>query len=130
MTGITASNPTTPEEIPGLVAAAFNRGSPDALLALYEPAAVVAIPPDGRQASGLDAIRRAVEPLFARVGSARIDLVDTLQTDDLAMTRAEWVLTGTDDDGVEVEMAGRGTVVSRRQPNGTWRVVFDDPVSA
>lgn len=121
--------PTTPEEIPGLVAAAFNRGSADALLALYEPGAVLAVPPDGKQVSGLDAIRQAVEPLFARVRSAKIDLVDALQTGDLAMTQAEWVLTGTDEDGAEVKMSGRGTVVSRLQPDGTWRVVFDDPVS-
>jgi ketosteroid isomerase-like protein len=70
-----------------------------------------------------------VEPLFGRVRTARIDLVATLRTGDLAMTHAEWVLTGTDEDGAEVVMSGRGTVVSRRQPDGTWRVVFDDPVN-
>jgi uncharacterized protein (TIGR02246 family) len=122
--------PASPEEIPRLVAAAFNRGSPDALLALYEPGAVLVVPPDGHQVSGLDAIRQAVEPLFGQIGAARIELVETLQAGDLAMTHAEWVLTGTDEDGAEVEMAGRGTVVSRRQPDGTWRVVFDDPVSS
>lgn len=122
--------PTTPDEIPGLVAAAFNGGSPAALLGLYEPGAVLTLPPDGQQVTGLDAIRQAVEPMFERVTSAKIDLVAVLQTGDLAMTHAEWTLTGTDEDGAPVEMSGLGTVVSRRQPDGTWRVVFDDPMSA
>jgi ketosteroid isomerase-like protein len=47
----------------------------------------------------------------------------------MAMTCAVWRLAGTDEDGAPVEMTGRGTVVSRRQADGTWRVVFDDPVT-
>jgi hypothetical protein len=29
-----------------------------------------------------------------------------------------------------VEKTGMGTVVSRRQPDGTWRIVFDYPLRA
>jgi ketosteroid isomerase-like protein len=38
-------------------------------------------------------------------------------------------VVGIDRDGKPVEMGGGGTLVSRRQPDGTWRIVLDDPLS-
>ena len=37
-----------------------------------------------------------------------------------------WSIVGTDG-GERVEMSGRGTIVSRRQPDGSWRIVLDNP---
>jgi ketosteroid isomerase-like protein len=60
--------------------------------------------------------------------SARIEVVGKLQADDLALTHARLnVVGGGDADRVEV--SGRGTIVSRRQPDGSWRIVLDNPLS-
>jgi uncharacterized protein (TIGR02246 family) len=118
----------TPEEIQALIAAAFNAGDLDAFLQLHEEDATVAVPPDGDRVSGREAIRAAVQPTFALRPTIRNEVVDKLQSDGLALIHARWNLAGTDD-GQLVEMSGRATVVSRRQPDGSWRIVLENPMS-
>jgi uncharacterized protein (TIGR02246 family) len=118
----------TPEEIQALIAAAFNAGDLDAFLQLHEEDATVVVPPDGDRVSGREAIRAAVQPTFALRPTIRNEVVDKLQSDGLALIHARWSLAGTDD-GQLVEMSGRATVVSRRQPDGSWRIVLENPMS-
>ena len=118
-----------PEEIHALVAAALSEGDADAFAALHEPTATIVVPPGGRRASGLDAIRAAIEPVLALRPVVRIEVVDKVQTDGLALTHGQWTLTGSGGDGELIEMSGRGTMVSRRQPDGSWRIVLDNPLS-
>jgi uncharacterized protein (TIGR02246 family) len=118
----------TPEEIQALIAAAFNAGDLDAFLQLHEEDATVVVPPDGDRVSGREAIRAAVQPTFALRPTIRNEVVDKLQSDGLALIHARWNLAGTDD-GQLVEMSGRAAVVSRRQPDGTWRIVLENPMS-
>ena len=100
----------SPEEIHALLAAAVNAGDLDAFVALHEPDATVIVPSDGRRVSGSAAIRAAVQPVFALGPTAEIELVDKLQSGDLALTFARVEALGA---------ATRGTVASRRQADGT-----------
>ena len=120
--------PHSPEEIHALIAAAYNAGDLDAFLELHEEDAAAIVPPDGRRVSGRDAIRGAVQPIFALRPHARIEVVGKLQADGLALTHARLnVVAG---DGSErLEVTGRGTIVSRQQPDGTWRIVLDNPMT-
>jgi uncharacterized protein (TIGR02246 family) len=119
----------TPEEIHSLLAAAFTAGDIDAFLELYEDGATVHIPPDSRPATGKAAIREALVEHFALRPRFESVVVGKVQGDGLAMTHARWSFAASDDDGMPVEMGGRGTIVSRRQADGSWRVVLDNPVS-
>jgi ketosteroid isomerase-like protein len=110
----------TPEELHGLLEDAFNRADPDAFVAAFEPGATMLSPPDGHVARGHAEIRQAIEPVLARRPTATIEVVATVPGDGLAMTHARWRLDG---------MAGRGTIVSRRQPDGSWLIVLDNPLS-
>ena len=110
----------SPEDIHALLAAAVNAGDLDAFVELREPDATVIVPPDGRRVSGRDAIWEAVRPVFALGPTAEIELVDKLQSGDLALTFARVEVLGS---------AARGTVVSRRQADGSWRIVLDNPMS-
>jgi ketosteroid isomerase-like protein len=49
-----------------------------------------------------------------------------LQVGELALTTHAWKATGTGPDG-PVELAGDAVEVVRRQADGTWRFVIDDP---
>jgi ketosteroid isomerase-like protein len=52
-----------------------------------------------------------------------------VEADGLALTHARWELAVTGPDGAHQEMRGRGTIVSRRRPDGTWGIVIDDPTT-
>ena len=118
----------SPEEVHVLIAAAFSAGDLDALTELYEEWATLIVPPEGRRVTGRDAIRAAVQPTVGLAPAFRSEVVEQLQADGIALTHARWRAVRTDG-GEEVEMSGRGTVVSRRQADGSWRIVLDNPMS-
>ena len=111
-----------------MIAAAFETGDLDAFVDLHEPGAVTVVPPEGRPVTGHAEIRSALAPIFALRPRARIQVIGKLQADGLALTHARvLVVAGAGDDRTEI--SGRGTVVSRRQPDGSWRIVLDNPMT-
>ena len=118
-----------PEDIPGLIAEAFNTNDKQLMLDLFEPDGILVTPPSGVQEVGLAAVDKTLTEMFTVITAADIKLTSAMRSGELAMTHADWHLTGKNEDGQAVEMRGKGTVVSRQQPDGTWRIVFDDPVS-
>jgi uncharacterized protein (TIGR02246 family) len=120
----------TPEELHAVVADAFNAGDIEALVAAYDDDATLVVPPDGRSVHGVDAIRAATAPFLALRPQMTSTVHKRLQAEGLALTRARWQLVTTDAQGKRAELAGHGTMVSRRRPDGTWGIVLDDPLSA
>jgi uncharacterized protein (TIGR02246 family) len=119
----------TPEELHTLVEAAFNAADADRLVELYDDDAALIVPPDGARASGTEAIRTAIEATLALNPAARMEVLDKLESDGLALTHGRWTLVGAARDGTRVELSGQGTMVSRRRPDGSWRIVLDNPMS-
>jgi uncharacterized protein (TIGR02246 family) len=118
----------SPEEIHAVLAEAFNTGDLDAFVEVHEDSAVTIVPPEGRQVTGRKEIRDALAPVFALRPRVTNEVLKKLENDGLALTQARWSLVGTDPEGEPVEMDGEGTVVSRRQPDGTWRIVMENPI--
>jgi uncharacterized protein (TIGR02246 family) len=119
----------TPEDTHALLEAAFNAGDLDAFVDVFEPDAAMVTPVDGSVVRGHAGIRHALEPIFALEPKAGIDVVKKVEIDGLALTHARWSLTGTGPDGEPVELAGHGSIVSRRQLDGSWLIVLDNPAS-
>jgi uncharacterized protein (TIGR02246 family) len=118
----------TPEQTHALLEAAFNSRDLEAFLEVYDDDATLLIPPDGAAAHGKAEIRAAIAPQFALTDPvARIEVLQKVQSDGLALTRARWMLVGTDPGGARVELEGRGAIVSRLQADGSWRIVLDSP---
>jgi uncharacterized protein (TIGR02246 family) len=119
----------TPEELHAIVADAFNAGDLEAFTDAHDDdATVVVVPPDGRTVHGRDDIGAAVTPLFALRPRMTIVVLKKLETDGLALTHGRWQLVVTED-GCQSSLRGIGTMVSRRRPDGTWRIVLDDPLT-
>jgi ketosteroid isomerase-like protein len=49
------------------------------------------------------------------------------QTSTLALVISEWQFSGTGPDSNPVNLASIATDVLRQQPDGTWRVIIDNP---
>jgi ketosteroid isomerase-like protein len=49
------------------------------------------------------------------------------QTSNLALVISDWSFSGTGPDGNPVNLASTATDVLRQQPDGTWRVIIDNP---
>ena len=116
----------TPEELDPLWTQAFNDGDTDGLLSLYEPGAAFVLP-TGEAILGVEAIRETLDGYLAM--KPRIDLrtKKVCSAGDVTLVYSSWTLSATAEDGSAVDMAGNATVVSRQQPDGTWRLAIDDP---
>jgi uncharacterized protein (TIGR02246 family) len=119
----------SPRQIDEQFAKSFDAGDVETLLALYEPEATM-VPQPGSPVTGHDAIREALSQLIGLRGQIDVRTAAVVESAGLALVMSDWTLTGgTDPDGNPVELSGRATEVLRRQDNGSWLVVIDDPWS-
>jgi ketosteroid isomerase-like protein len=121
---------STPEAVHEVLTGAFRRGDLDAYIALHEDDAVLVMPPDGMVVRGREDIRGAAAPMLAAAPRLSSVVHRKLETGGLALTQARWEFDGTAPDGSPLRLSGRGIIVSRRRPDGTWGIVLDDPLSA
>ncbi|HEX2086830.1 MAG TPA: SgcJ/EcaC family oxidoreductase [Solirubrobacteraceae bacterium] len=120
---------TSAAALPDALAQRLADGDLDGALALYEPEATFA-PQPGAQVSGLDAIREALAQFIALRPSLSGEVEKVLEAGDVALVTNRWSLRGTGPDGAPLEMGGVSADVMRRQPDGTWRILVDDPWGA
>ncbi len=117
----------TPEEVPRLWAETFSAGDLDALVALYEEEDAILVPQPGEAVTGIDGIREALSAFLATEPTFNLEVRKVLQAGDLALSFADWTLSGTGPDGEPIELAAQTSDVLRRQPDGSWRIVIDNP---
>lgn len=108
---------------------AFNRGDIEAVLALYEPQAVLVAQP-GQVAAGPAALRQALNGFLAMQPTLALLQHEVITVGDLALSLAKWTLKGTAPDGQPVQMAGTTSDVLRQQADGSWRIAIDNPWGA
>ena len=102
-----------------------NAGDIDGLLEMYTEDAVYVAGP-GRHLRGRAQIRSGLEQLGS-VGTTRLELVDLVEVGDLAYERTRWTTEIPGENGETTEMSGDSTVVLRREADGKWRILVDDP---
>jgi ketosteroid isomerase-like protein len=104
----------------------FHEGDIDGIMRTYEEGAVVVGQP-GIPVTG----RAALEAMFAGFIAARarftFDGHEVIQAGDIAVHLTPWRMTGVGPDGQPVEGRGLSVAVLRRQPDGRWLMVIDDP---
>jgi ketosteroid isomerase-like protein len=95
-------------------------------MSLYEPEAAFAFQP-GSLAQGLTGVRESVAAFLAMKGTIDIKVTRVLEAGGLAFVAGVWSFTGTGLDGTPVTLTGRNGDVLRRQEDGSWRFVIDNP---
>jgi uncharacterized protein (TIGR02246 family) len=112
---------TKPQDIHALFLDAFNRGDLEALVALYEPNALLVT--GSGPAVGHDAIRHAYRHILAHGTGMELKTAMVLEcSDGLAVLHASWTYHLGDN-----AIGGLSTEVIRRQPDGSWLFVVDEP---
>ena len=116
----------TPEEILRSIAEYINAGNLDSLMMLYESDACFASQP-GHFIKGREGIHQSMQGFVDMRGKLESKIKRVFQTSNLALVISEWSFSGTGPDGNSVNLASTATDVLRQQPDGTWRVIIDNP---
>jgi uncharacterized protein (TIGR02246 family) len=122
----TSSFTDTPEQVLATIVEGINSGNLEMLLDLYEPAAAFAQQP-GRLAHGLSGVCESLDGFIGMQGKLDLKVARVLEVDDLALVVGEWSFSGTAPDGEPVTLAAKNADVLRRQADGSWRFVIDNP---
>ncbi len=105
---------------------AVNAKDVDGLLAMYDTSGI-AVHLDGSECTGSDAMRGMFSELTGFIRTIHGTTRKVLVGGDIALSSAAWTAEITLPDGTITTQQGTTAEVSRRQPDGTWRVVIDDP---
>jgi uncharacterized protein (TIGR02246 family) len=117
--------PTTPEQVHVRWREATNAGDIEAIVALYEPTSAI-VNTEGDLLEGLEAVRKVTEGLLQLEPQFELRVERVLQCGDVALLLSPWTMSATVD-GTPITMQGTTTDLVRRQPDGTWRFVIDNP---
>jgi ketosteroid isomerase-like protein len=105
---------------------AFVKKDIDGVLATYEDGAIVMFEPQ-KPVTGKDNLRMAftqfvaMNPIFTYSGH------EVYISGDIATHIAPWKMVGHLPDGTKVEQSGLSIAVLRKQANGTWLMIQDNP---
>jgi ketosteroid isomerase-like protein len=116
----------TPERVLEAIVAGINSSDLESLMPLYEREAAFATQP-GSLAHGAPGVGDALTGFISMNGKLDLEVTRVLEVGDLALVIGVWSFNGTGPDGEPVQLAARNADVLRRQTDGTWRFVIDNP---
>ena len=113
--------PRTPAEMQEIFKEALDARDLDRILALYEPDAAF-VQETGEVLRGVDAIRPLQEQFIALDPEFEHEIVSVVEGPGVAIVYTNWTIRSGGR-----ELRGKTTDVVRQQPDGTWRLVIDNP---
>lgn len=117
-----------PEECDLLLLKALEQGDLDAAVAMYEPNATFVVSAD-QVVTGQAAIREVMQGFIAAKATFNVEAVTAIPSADgsVAVTRVKGSSTSPGPDGQPVTTPLHSVEVVRKQPDGTWLFIIDDP---
>ncbi len=98
----------------------------DAVMATYETGASVVFEP-GAPVSNQAIIRQVFSEMAAMQPEVTYSGHEVIVAGDIAVHLAPWSMTGKSPDGEEIQQGGLSVAVLRRQSDGSWLIVIDNP---
>lgn len=117
----------TPKEVEDLFPEAMNTRDIDAMLALYESDTVFVPEPGQAPVQGELALREHLRTFTDAQPELSVEVRHVVQAGDIALSWIPWSMKRTRADGTQETISGRAVNVVRRQPDGTWRTLIDNP---
>jgi ketosteroid isomerase-like protein len=116
----------TPHDVHRLFAERFRLGDLDGMMELYDPEAIF-LTQAGEVVAGTNAIRELLAGFLQLADTFELEHDHAFQSDGVALLQDAWTLQGRDPEGNPVEMADQTAGIARRQADGGWRIVVDNP---
>jgi uncharacterized protein (TIGR02246 family) len=105
---------------------AMNACQLESALTLFEPGASFVVKP-GIVVNGTAGIRQALERFMALRPTITIEAQQLVEVGDIVQYCARWTIRGTDPQGNPVQLQGRSSSILRRQVDGRWLFLLDNP---
>lgn len=105
---------------------AFHNKDIEGVMSSYESDAVVVFEPKA-PVSGHQNLRQMFEGIFAISPKFVYSGHEVFVSGDIATHFAPWTMTGKAPDGTEIKQAGLSVAVLRKQKDGKWLMIFDNP---
>lgn len=118
--------PRRPEDVTLYISRAITAGDLDAAMKIYVPDAVFMTKP-GTAVQGHEAIRATLSEFMQLNLPIKATDKQVLVSGDVALVISEWVMEGNGPDGRPLKLSGTSSDVVRRQADGVWRFVIDNP---
>lgn len=115
-----------PLDVISQLVSAMNAQDLKMAMTLFEPGASFVMRP-GVVVSGTAGIRQALEGFMALKPNLTIEAQQIVQAGDVAQYCARWSINGIDLTGAGIQLAGRSSSILRRQPDGRWLFLVDNP---
>ena len=116
----------TPEDCDRLFGEGVNAGDAAAVAGLYESSGVLVF--GGDTFTGPDAIRGFLEAMLSSKPTIEMNVTKVLAGGgDIAVLYNDWRMTATGADGRREQSSGKAIEIVRRQADGSWKFVIDDP---
>ncbi len=104
----------------------FARQDMAGVLSTYEDNAIVMGQP-GMPVQGTPALREMFKGFFALNPKFTFTAHDTIVSGDIAVHFSTWKMEGAMPDGTKIQDGGLSVAVLRKQPDGKWLMVIDNP---
>jgi len=108
------------------MASSYNSRDIEAVMKTYEASAVVLFEP-GSPVSGATAIKTAFDGSLAVNPHFDFGKHEVTIADDIALHLTPWTMTGKTPDGHSIRQSGLSVAVLRKQADGEWLMVIDNP---
>jgi len=119
----------SPTELHALFQNAFNLGDIETLTSLYEPDAILMV--GGKQVIGRENIRAAFHAMLSVGAQMRLTTRSLIESHDgLALLHGQWIVRRAPSTESNPSTQGLSTEVVRKQPNGTWLFIIDNPYTS
>ncbi len=105
---------------------AFQKGDIDAVMGTYEDTATIMFEP-GKPVTGPAVLREMFQGMAAANPQFEFGDKEVIVTGDIAVHSTPWSMQGTAPDGTKIEQSGLSFAVLRRQSDGNWLMVIDNP---
>ena len=126
----TYEKPLTARRVDELFQEAMNEGDLEKAISLYDDNAVFVQEPGKPAITGLENIRRVLKDFQAIKPELKVEVMQFVEADDVAFFTLKWEIKGTSADGGEIFLSSYDGNVVKRQPDGSWKTIIDNPFHA